>query len=411
MRFLLATIVVVFLPLSAAAVTIDLVTIGDPNNAPEVNGAGLFGRVTTTYRIGQTEITNAQYVEFLNAKAAADPLNLYSVSMGSNSNGGIIRSGASGSFSYALRPPAADAGPGGASYSYGDKPVNYISFFDALRFANWMNNGQGSGNTETGAYTILGGTATPTNADSITRNAGAIWFLPSENEWYKAAYYNPTTSSYFDYPTATDSAPNNNLPAADTGNSANHLIGVTTTTGDPGYPMTPVGAYALSDSPYGTLDQGGNVAEWNEALVTAGSRGLRGGGWNTTGSTLASASRGSMIAAIENSASGFRLATIAAASPVVGDYNGNGAVDAADYVVWRDHLGTAFQLPNEVGGLTPGNVTPEDYDAWRARFGNISGAGSSAAVPEPGTMMLLSIAVAFEKLRRRRSGFSLTSNS
>ena len=79
----------------------------------------------------------------------------------------------------------------------------------------------------------------PTNADSITRNAGATWFVPTENEWYKAAYYNGATSSYFDYPTATDTAPNNNLPTADTGNSANFLAAMPTT-GDLSYPMTAV---------------------------------------------------------------------------------------------------------------------------------------------------------------------------
>jgi hypothetical protein len=72
-----------------------------------------------------------------------------------------------------------------------------------------------------------------------------------------------------------------------------------------------------------------------------------------------------------------------------GDYNGNGIVDGADYVAWRDHLGTSFQLANEVSGVTPGSVTSEDYSAWRARFGNTSGTGSvlaAAAVPEPGTL-------------------------
>jgi hypothetical protein len=73
---------------------------------------------------------------------------------------------------------------------------------------------------------------------------------------------------------------------------------------------------------------------------------------------------------------------------VPGDYNSNGIVDAADYVVWRDRLGSTTTLPNEVPGVTPGTVTNEDYTAWRARFGRTSGAGAgvlgaAAAVPEP----------------------------
>ncbi len=84
-----------------------------------------------------------------------------------------------------------------------------------------------------------------------------------------------------------------------------------------------------------------------------------------------------------------RSIQILSATPpgVPGDYNSNGVVDAADYVVWRDHLGTNFQLPNEVSGTTPGSVTQEDYAAWRARFGNTSGSGSGltgGSVPEPG---------------------------
>lgn len=70
---------------------------------------------------------------------------------------------------------------------------------------------------------------------------------------------------------------------------------------------------------------------------------------------------------------------------VPGDYNGNGVVDAADYVLWRK----GGPLANEVD--TPGTVNQADYTAWRARFGNVSGSGTvvGAAVPEPATTVLL----------------------
>ena len=83
----------------------------------------------------------------------------------------------------------------GSKYSVmsgnGNHPVNYVTWYNSIRFANWLNNGQGIGDTETGSYTLgsLGADGKPTGGLSITRNPGAKVFLPSENEWYKAAYY------------------------------------------------------------------------------------------------------------------------------------------------------------------------------------------------------------------------------
>ena len=70
----------------------------------------------------------------------------------------------------------------------------------------------------------------------------------------------------------------------------------------------------------------------------------------------------------------FHVEYIAVTSPgVEGDYNGDGIVNAADYVLWKKGVNP---LTNEVTGVTPGSNTAEDYDAWKARFGNISGSGS-----------------------------------
>jgi hypothetical protein len=83
---------------------------------------------------------------------------------------------------------------------------------------------------------------------------------------------------------------------------------------------------------------------------------------------------------------------------VAGDYNNNGKVDAADYVVWKN----GGPLQNEVAGVTTGSVTQEDYDAWRARFGNGS-PGSGSAVPEPTSVGLLLVGIAAVAGCRRRS--------
>ena len=137
-------------------------------------------------------------------------------------------------------------------------PANYISWFDAIRFANWLNNGQGSGDTESGAYTLLGNTPTPNNWFNITRSAGATASSPSENEWYKAAYYSPGTNSYFKYPTSSNLLPTATGPTA-TPNSANYNLAVGK--------LTDVGAYTGTTSPYGAFDMGGNVFQWNEAFI------------------------------------------------------------------------------------------------------------------------------------------------
>ncbi len=79
-------------------------------------------------------------------------------------------------------------------------------------------------------------------------------------------------------------------------------------------------------------------------------------------------------------------------TPPTGDYNHNGVVDAADYVVWRDELGrTGINLPADGDG--DNTITQNDYNIWRANFGNHSGSGSAAvansAVPEPPSLILI----------------------
>lgn len=299
----------------ACAVTFDWATIGDPGNVDDVHGDG-YGGVNYTYRISKYEVTNAQYTEFLNAVAAADPNGLYNTSMGASAVGtgltsGITRSGTPGAYAYSVMPDALGEGPGGADgedYSRANKPVTYVSFFDAMRFVNWLANGQptgaqGLGTTEDGVYRISNGLIE-------ARDPKAKFFLPSEDEWYKAAFYDPHGNGgsgvYYDYPTSTDAIPNSNPPSADTGNSANFYYA----TGNSYYPLTDVGAYKLSASPYGTFDQGGNVWEWNEAVIDSSSRGIRGNSYNGFSNGLRAAARPSQPPWGESGLVGFRVASV-----------------------------------------------------------------------------------------------------
>ncbi len=291
------------LPAQAAPITIPTVPVGNAGNAPDTGG---WGAVDYDYRIGTTEVTNAQYVAFLNAVAATDTYGLYSTSMGSSTVGGITRTGTSGSYTYSVK---ADAG----AYTYADKPVVWVSWGDAARFSNWLHNGQptgpqNAGTTEDGAYT-LNGAINNLDLSAVTRNDEATWFLPTENEWYKAAYYDGDAATYYRYPTGTNATPNNNLPAFDTGNSANFYNNAYTT-GSLDYPLTDAGAYTESASPYGTYDQGGNVWEWNEALFGGSFRRLRGGTWGLGVGFLAASTPYDYTPTFENSIVGFRVATV-----------------------------------------------------------------------------------------------------
>ncbi|MBN2473064.1 MAG: SUMF1/EgtB/PvdO family nonheme iron enzyme, partial [Pirellulales bacterium] len=149
-----------------------------------------------------------------------------------------------------------------------------VSFWDAARFCNWLHNGQGNGDTESGAYLNVG------DQNTFMRKPGAKYFIPTENEWYKAAYHknDGVTGNYFDFPTRSDVAPSKNVRLVDPGNNANFYDDGGYTIGLPFY-LTVVGEFEKSYSPYYTFDQGGNLFEWDETSIGGSLRGARGGSW------------------------------------------------------------------------------------------------------------------------------------
>jgi formylglycine-generating enzyme required for sulfatase activity len=254
---------------------IELVPVGRASNAPDATG---YGAVDHEYRIGAFEVTNAQYVEFLNAvdPAGSNVLGLHSSPMESDIRGGIVR----------------DTGaPVGERYSAktarGPQPVNYVSFLDAARFVNWLENGRpvGGAGTELGAYDM--GDLVPIPLP------GSRWRLPTEDEWYKAAYHDPVeeqadasgTPDYWALPVQSDLFPDAALcsvvgevtnpegPTANFDMSCDWL-------GLDGF-TSRIGS-TESPSHYGTFDQGGNVWEWLEDGVGA-ERYVRGGAYDVSG--------------------------------------------------------------------------------------------------------------------------------
>jgi hypothetical protein len=190
---------------------------------------------------------------------------------------------------------------------------------------------QGNATTENGAYTLNGATSgVHFTKNAVNPNTGTttMWWIPSENEWYKAAYYQPQaqggdTDNYWLYPTGTNNAPENIIGAG--ANQANFYAGRYSVTQSPSFEssqnyLTDGGAFSQSASFYGTYDQGGNVWEWNDG-ETDSFRGFRGGSWwghsgGDFAHSLQSSYRWGESASWEDSSLGFRVASVPEPSAV-----------------------------------------------------------------------------------------------
>ena len=251
----------------AAIITIDTVTVGDAGNADDSSTS--YGGVDYSFNMGCFEVSNGQYTEFLNAVAATDTHGLYQSGMHYNyrsqaSNTGIVRSGSSGSYTYSTSTP--------------DSPVHTVSYWSAVRFANWMSNGQGSGSTETGAYDLTDSDAITNNTlaraswyDSSSGNTSGstVWALPTIDEFYKAGWYQSSGSGgdsddYWKWATGTNTSPTAASSITDT--SENKVVYFQNGSwGDRLY--GPADADESSGlSYYGTCGQEGNMSEWIDTI-------------------------------------------------------------------------------------------------------------------------------------------------
>jgi formylglycine-generating enzyme required for sulfatase activity len=282
-----------FAPPAASAVTIDWVHVGNAGNAADpLTG---FGDVSHSYQISKYEVTNRQYVEFLNSNdpSGKNEFRLFSGSFSDGSTSGEIRyqQAASPGKHYQLLAGSAE------------RPVVEVSWYSAIRFTNWLNNGQVPGSTETGAYDLTKLGSGVNYGANIARNANATVFLPSEDEWYKAAYFDPVTNSYFLYPTASNSPPTSTAPTSIPNSATFKGVGITN-----------VGAYSGTTSPYGAFDLAGNVYEWNESTEFRSDswwRCIRGGGaYDGNAGQLVSTQRLFCEAFDTTSVVGFRVAAI-----------------------------------------------------------------------------------------------------
>lgn len=240
------------------------------------------GRVNYDYYISKYELTNEEYCNFLNSVASGtDTYNLFDKNMATGVSGGIIREKANnGKFLYYVKP------------GYKKLPVNYIGFFELARYCNWLhfgcpNGGQvlgiTEGNNKIGAYDTSDFENIRNKKKDVyknfgKRNKGAKYWIPNDDEWYKAAYFDPEklgNRKYHDYPTRTSDAP--------TRQQANYLINDSLAIGRPIF-LANVDAYEDAESFFGTRQQGGNLWEYTESWQYGipGNRALRGGSWQYT---------------------------------------------------------------------------------------------------------------------------------
>jgi len=250
---------------------IDFLTIGNAGNAADTS----YGAVPYDYRMGKYEISQ-------NAITKATASGMANVTAGAWT---------------------------------GNQPAANIDWYEAAAFVNWLNTSTG----KTAAYDLAWNgfawsmtlwsseQAWTAGGTNLYRNKDAFYFLPSENEWYKAAYYNPAGSDYFLYPTASSSVPT----AVASGTGAGTAVYA--------QPIErgPAGvddAGALSS--YGTMGQGGNVFEWTESAFdgsnssSSEARAFRAGFWFSTEDSLRSSSRGVNVPTGATRGLGFRVASV-----------------------------------------------------------------------------------------------------
>jgi formylglycine-generating enzyme required for sulfatase activity len=241
------------------AFEIEFVKIGAAGNPPDAN-PNPAGAVPYEYRIGKYEVSE-QMIEKANAVGGV----------------GITLD---------------DRGP--------DFPATSVTWYEAARFVNWLNESTGHHVAykfdDMGNFQLWEPMDAGYDANNLYRNGLAHYFLPSLNEWHKAAYYDPIAGVYNDYPTGSDAVPDGIDSIGDTMFDAVFFDGAANS--DPNT-VTNVGLL----SPFGTAGQGGNVFEWEETAIDRTNdiadeqRAAFGGSWVTFSSVLSAEYTGAGIAA------------------------------------------------------------------------------------------------------------------
>lgn len=242
----------------------DWVTIGAPGNRPfgrPDGGTGFRdrGSVPYEYRMARTELTTAQYLEYVNTfTARANPVPLVQPP-----------------FLWGATRDRTYTGPG-IRYRLIDDPnaarmpVAGINWRQSAMFVNWLNNDKSSDPNaiRNGAYDIstFGYDPNGNFTDQQAHNPGARYWIPTLDEHMKASHYSGALDQWFYYPTSSDTAPHYGEPGMGDANSGFNWPAIFSEF------SIPVGSYPQVTSPWGLLDCAGSTKEWTESIRTFSSR-------------------------------------------------------------------------------------------------------------------------------------------
>ena len=289
------------------AFTIDFVNVGNAGNANDTGAGGgsyssPYGGVAYNFRMGVTEVPQVWIDKATN-------LGMTNVTAGAWT---------------------------------GSQPAAYMTWYESAAFVNYLNTSTG----HQAAYNLTfsgvnwsmilwsSAQAWQTGGENLYRNKDAYYFLPSENEWYKAAYHknDGVTANYWDYATASNTIPT----AVASGTTAGTAVY---------YPFYSTTAAVDNDgglSAYGTQGQNGNVWEWQESAFdglnnsSTEDRVYRGGGRGDAGNNMRSSIRSAFDPAANGDSVGLRVASIAAVpEPASAALFGLGALLLAARRRWR----------------------------------------------------------------------------
>jgi len=262
------------------AFNMDFTTIGSPGNAADTTGdPNPAGGVSYTYQMGTYEVSENMITKFNASQSLQITKNTRGV----------------------------------------DKPATSVSWNEAARFVNWLNTSQGyqaaynfTTNGVNDNIALWSVSDAGYDSANLFRNSLATYVLPSMDEWYKAAFYNPITSTYGDYATA-----NGSVPTA----VANGTVANTAVYGGQSGPADITLAGGLSA--FGVMGLNGNVWEWEETSFglnnSSGSsmRGVRGGSWGSNSVNLSSSIRSNGNPTNESILIGIRVASLSSSAVAV----------------------------------------------------------------------------------------------